>query len=105
MAPAFTVRAREPSSCALLRAAAGRRLLGTEAGARYVAKSMRKRLTRTGHTVHGLPDVGTTPVSAIMRPAVFCEPDAPLRAAVERLGEDGVTRAPGPARRPDSSRS
>ena len=91
MAPAFTVRAREPSTCALFAPAAGRRLLGTEAGAAYVAETMRKRLTDAGQTVHGLHDVGTTPVSAIMRPATFCEPDAPVRDALERLGKDGVS--------------
>ena len=41
--------------------------------------------------MHGLPDVGTTPVSAIMSPAEFCEPDEPLRAAAARLGRDGVS--------------
>jgi CBS domain-containing protein len=86
MAPLFTVRAREPSACALLDASSALRVLGTEAGARYVATTMRTRLTRTGHTVHGLLDVGTTPVSAIMRPAVFCAPGEPLHAAAERLG-------------------
>ncbi len=91
MSPAFTVRAREPSTCALLEAAAGRRLLGSEAGAAYVAQSMRKRLTGAGHTVHGLHEVGTTPVSAIMRPATFCDADAPVRQAIERLGKDGVS--------------
>jgi CBS domain-containing protein len=91
MAPAFSVRAHEPSSCAVLSAAAGRRVLGTEAGAAYVAQSMRLRLTRAGHTVHGLLDVGTTPVSAIMRPAAFCDADATVRVAAERLGEPGVT--------------
>jgi CBS domain-containing protein len=91
MAPAFSVRAHEPSTCALLEPEAGRRALGTEAGATYVAQSMRKRLTRAGHTVHGLLDVGTTPVSAIMRPAVFCDPEAAVRIAAERLGEPGVT--------------
>ncbi len=91
LAPAFTVRAREPSSCALLDADAGRRVLGTEAGARYVAATMRKRLTRTGHTVHGLLDVGTTPVSAVTRPVSFCEPDETVRAVAIRLSEDGVS--------------
>jgi CBS domain-containing protein len=91
MAPAFTVRAREPSTCALFEPSAGRRLLGTEAGAAYVAQSMRKRLTGTGQTVHALHDVGTTPVAAIMRPATFCEPDASVHDAVDRLGKDGVT--------------
>ncbi len=86
MAPMFTVRAREPSTCALLSAEASRRVLATEAGASYVASTMRTRLTRSGHTVHGLLDVGTTPVSAIMRPAVFCAPEEPLRVAAGRLG-------------------
>jgi len=86
MAPAFTVRAREPSVCVLLSAPAARRVLATEAGVSYVASTMRTRLTRSGQTVHGLLDVGTTPVSAIMRPALFCEPDASLREAAERLG-------------------
>ncbi len=85
LAPTFTVRAREQTLCARLGPAAARRVLGTEAGASYVARTMRNRLTRTGHTVHGLLDVGTTPVSAIMRPAVFCEPGTSVRAAAERL--------------------
>jgi CBS domain-containing protein len=91
MSPTFTVRAREPSRCALLSAQVGRHLLGSEAGAAYVATSMRKRLTYTGHTVHGLPEVGTTPVSAIMSRPVFCDPDEPLRDAARRLGRDGVS--------------
>src|SRR5947209_9565980 len=92
MAPAFTVRARERSRCLLFSAEASRRLLGTVAGATYVAASMRKRLTTAGHTVHALRDVGTTPVSAIMRAATFCDPDEPLREAARRLG-DGATSA------------
>jgi CBS domain-containing protein len=86
MAPAFTVRAREPSRCVLVAAPAARRVLATDAGVSYVASTMRTRLTRSGHTVHGLLDVGTTPVSAIMRAALFCEADAPLREVATRLG-------------------
>jgi CBS domain-containing protein len=88
MAPAFTVRAREPSRCLLFPPDAARRVLSTEAGVAYVARSLRKRLTRAGHTVHGLHDVGTTPVSAIMRPPVYAEPTETLRSAARRLGED-----------------
>ena len=91
MAPAFTVRAREPCTCALFGAETGRRALGTQAGAAYVAATMRKRLTRIGHTAHGLLDVGTTPVSAIMRPATFCEGDESVRRAAGRLGEEGIS--------------
>ena len=77
---------------------AGRRLLGTEAGAAYVAVSMRRRLTDTGHTVHGLLDMGTAPVSAIMGAAEFCSPEDPLREAARRLGRDGVSALARPAR-------
>ena len=91
MAPTFTVRAREASRCALLSAQAGRRVLGTEAGATYVAESMRKRLTYTGHTVHGLLDVGTAPIAAVMSRPVFCGPEEPLREAASRLGREGVS--------------
>jgi len=88
MAPAFSVRAREPSTCALFAPDAARRVLATEAGVAYVARSLRKRLTRAGHTVHGLHDVGTTPVSTIMRPPVYAEPEETARSAAQRLGED-----------------
>ncbi len=90
MSPTFTIRAREPSTCAVLDADAGRRLLATEAGVAYVARTMRKRLTRAGQTVHGLADVGTTPVSAIMRAPAFAASDESVRAAAGRLGHDGV---------------
>jgi CBS domain-containing protein len=91
MAPAFTVRAREASTCAVFDSADARRVLGRDAGTSYVATSMRQRLTRAGHTVHGLLDVGTTPVSAIMRPPAWCEPDVAIREAARRLGEPGVS--------------
>lgn len=91
LAPAFTVRAREPSRCALFDPPAARALLATPAGVAYVADTMRKRLTMAGHTVHGLQDVGTTPVSAIMRPAVFTDADEAISVAAGRLGVDGVS--------------
>ena len=92
MAPAFTVRAREPSTCALFGAEAGRRLLGTEAGAAYVARldaqapdrrrPHRARAARRRHHAGVARSCG--------RPT-FCEPDEPLRDAAARLGEDGVS--------------
>jgi CBS domain-containing protein len=87
MAPTFTVRARERATCAFLPAHAARRVLGTEAGAKYVAMTMRTRLTGTGHTVHGLIDLATTPVSMLMGPATFCEPDTTIREAAARLAD------------------
>ncbi len=91
MAPAFGVRAREPSSSLRLGAVVARAVLGTEVGATYVAESLRKRITSTGHTVHGLQEVGTTPVSTIMRPAVFAAQTDSLGDAARRLSQDGTT--------------
>ena len=88
MAPAFTVRARDPSSCLLFAPDAGREVLATPAGVAYVAGSLRKRLTRAGHTVHGLHEVGTTPISAIMRAPVYADAGQTVRSAAQRLGED-----------------
>jgi len=93
MAPAFTVRCREPAGCVWFGPATARRVLGTEAGVVFVATTMRERLTRTGHTVHGLHDVGTTPVSAIMRPPVFCDPEESIRRAIAHLGGAEATAA------------
>ncbi|HZU39706.1 MAG TPA: putative nucleotidyltransferase substrate binding domain-containing protein [Solirubrobacteraceae bacterium] len=87
LAPAFTVRARERASCAMFPRDVAARVLATPGGVRYVAHSMRGRMTNTGHTVHALLDVGTTPVAAVMRPAVFCPGDTPVREAARLLGE------------------
>lgn len=91
MAPTFTVRAREPSTCALLGPGDARRVLATEAGVAYVARTLRQRLTGAGHTVHGLHEVGTTPVSAIMRPPTFAAPDVPLRDGLRELDRSEVS--------------
>lgn len=88
MAPAFTVRARESSTCLMFPPAVARRMLATEAGVAWVAWSLRKRLTRAGHTVHGLHDVGTTPVSAIMHAPVYAEATETLRSAAQRLTDE-----------------
>lgn len=87
MSPAFTVRSREETHCAFLAADVARVVLATESGARYVAMTMRTRLTGTGHTVHGLLDLGTTPVSMLMQPAAFCEPETTIREAAGRLAD------------------
>ncbi len=90
MASTYSVRAGVDSECALLPASAARRALASEAGAVYLARTMRLRLTRTGHAIHGLPYAGTTPVSAIMRAAVFVAASEPIREAAARLGQDGT---------------
>jgi CBS domain-containing protein len=92
LAPAFTVRAHEPTTCFVLGRDAALTALGRPAGVDFVAQSMRERLTRTGHTVHALPELGTVRIpELISRPPLFCEHATPIRAAAESMTEHGVS--------------
>ena len=76
LAPAFDVRAREPTVCLLLDAAAALRLLGSPAGVEFVASSLRERLVRTGNVAHAQADQRTAHLGALVhRPAVECTPE------------------------------
>lgn len=87
MAPAYTVRTREPVELAEIGRAQALAALGTTAGAAFVAASLRTRLVRQGHVARAGSEVGTTPVSAIMARPAFISAGASLRAAVELLRE------------------
>ena len=90
LAPAFTVRAHEDSTCYVLRRDAALQALGRPAGVDFVARSMRERLTRTGHTVHALPELGTVRVpELISRPPLFCEHTTTIRDAAVSMTEHG----------------
>ena len=90
LAPAFTVRAHEDSTCYVLGRAAALEALGRPAGVDFVAQSMRERLTRTGHTVHALPELGTVRVpELISRPPLFCEHTTTIRDAAVSMTEHG----------------
>ena len=93
LAPAFTVRARENSTCYLIPRDEAIRVLGRPAGAGYVATTLRERLTRTGHTVHALPPVSTVSVGDLLRRSpLFCEAGTPIRD-VARLMTENATSA------------
>jgi CBS domain-containing protein len=90
LAPAFTVRAHEDSTCYVLGREVALAALARPAGVDFVAQSMRERLTRTGHTVHALPGLGTVRVSELLsRRPLFCEPDTPIREAAAEMTEQG----------------
>jgi CBS domain-containing protein len=92
MAPAFTVRAHEDSSCLLIPRPLALDVLGRPEGASYVALTLRERLTRTGHTVHALPEVRTLKIaSLISSPPVFCEPETPIREAATAMRDRHVS--------------
>ncbi|MEP6642054.1 MAG: DUF294 nucleotidyltransferase-like domain-containing protein, partial [Gaiellales bacterium] len=92
LAPAFDVRAREPTVCLLLDAAAARRLLGSPAGVEFVASSLRERLVRTGNIAHAQADQRTAHLGALVhRPAVECTPDTTAGKAAGLMAEADVS--------------
>jgi CBS domain-containing protein len=94
LAPAFTVRAREPSTCLLLPREAAMRVFAQPEGARYLASSLRSRLVRTGHTAHGLPELSMTRLGALVeRPPVFVSADATIGEAAAAMTAAHATAA------------
>jgi CBS domain-containing protein len=92
LAPAFDVRAREPTVCLLLDAAAARRLLGSPAGVEFVASSLRERLVRTGNVAHAQADQRTAHLGALVhRPAVECTPETSAGRAARLMAEADVS--------------
>jgi CBS domain-containing protein len=92
MAPAFTVRAHEDTTCYVLPKESALEVLGRPEGASYVALTLRERLTRTGHTVHALPEVRTLKIaSLITSPPIFCEPETTIRDAATEMSNRHVS--------------
>jgi CBS domain-containing protein len=92
MAAAFTVRAHEDTTCYLIEREAALDVLGRPAGVIFVARTMRERLIRTGHTVHGLPEVRTIRVGRLIAgPPVLCRPERTIREAASLMSAEGVS--------------
>jgi CBS domain-containing protein len=92
LAPAFTVRAHEDSTCYLVPRGLALQALSGPAGAGFVARTLRDRLARTGHVVHGLPELATVRVrDLVSRPAFSCEPASTIRHAAETMTEHGIS--------------
>jgi CBS domain-containing protein len=92
LAPAFDVRAREPTVCVLLDGTAARRLLGSPAGVEFVASSLRERLVRTGNVAHAQADQRTAHLGALVhRPAVECTPETSAGSAARLMAEADVS--------------
>ena len=92
LAPAFTVRAHEDSTCYVVPRELALAALSGPAGAGFVARTLRERLARTGHVVHGLPELATVRVrELISRPAVTCEPFTTIRHAAETMTKHDVS--------------
>src|SRR5207248_10240917 len=92
LAPAFTVRAHEDSSCYVVPGEVALSVFGRPAGAGFVARTLRERLTRTGHVVHGLPGLSTVRVRDLLtRPLRSCKPSTTIRHAAELMTENDIT--------------
>jgi CBS domain-containing protein len=92
LAPAFTVRAHEDTVSYVIPKGVALEVLGRPEGATYVALTLRERLTRTGHTVHALPEVRTLKIgSLITSPPIFCEPETPIRKAAYAMRDFNVS--------------
>jgi CBS domain-containing protein len=94
LAPTFTVRAREETSCLLLPRDVALAVFAHPSGVRYIASSLRRRLVRTGHTAHALPELGMTRLGTLVsRPPVTVDPDASIREAAAAMTAAHVTAA------------
>jgi CBS domain-containing protein len=92
MAPAFTVRAHGGSVCYAIPREHALMVLNSPAGAGYVAVTLRDRLTQTGHTVHGLPQLATLRVEELItRPPLFCRGDIAIRTAAQIMTENDTS--------------
>ena len=92
MAPAFTVRAHGGCVCYAIPREHALMVLNSPAGARYVAVTLRDRLTQTGHTVHALPQLATLRVEELItRPPLFCRGDIAIRTAAQIMTENDTS--------------
>jgi CBS domain-containing protein len=94
LAPTFSVRAREDSSCLLIPGEIALDVLSRPAGTRFVARSLRDRIVRAEQTSRGLPELSFTRVGAVaQRPPVTVGADSSVRDVARTLTEARVTAA------------
>jgi CBS domain-containing protein len=92
LAPSFTVRAHEDSVCLLIPRAEALAVLGSPDGAGFVAKSLRERLVRVGHTVHALPELATAHIRELVPgPPVYVETSVAITRAAEVMTQTGAS--------------
>jgi CBS domain-containing protein len=94
LAPTFSVRAREDSTCLLIPGEFALEVLSKPAGARFVARSLRDRIVRREQTTRGLPELSSTRVGAVaQRPALTVGAEESVRDVARKLTEERATAA------------
>ena len=84
-APAFDVRAREPTSWSSIPA---RRSQPGCLPSEFVASPLRERMVRTGHVAHAQADVRTAHLGALVhRPAAICPPETTVARGGAEMAE------------------
>jgi len=94
LAPAFTVRARDDTTCYLVPREQALAVFGGPAGLEYLAQSYRTRLVLAGHVVHALPELGTVSAGDLVRrPPLFCEGSIAIRRAAQLMTDNRTSAA------------
>lgn len=94
LGPSFTARAVEGTRLVLVPKQQALEVLGRPAGAGFVARTLRDRLTRAGQTVHGLPELHTARVGSLVdRRTPFLDPETTIREAAARMTAVASTAA------------
>ena len=94
LAPTFSVRAREDSTCLLIPGEIAMEVLAKPAGTRYLARSLRDRLVRAERTSGGLPDLSFRRVVEVAHsPPVTVAPQDSVRKVAGALTEARATAA------------
>lgn len=94
LAPTFSVRAREDSTCLLIPGEIAMEVLAQPAGTRFLARSLRDRLVRTERTAGGLPELSFRRVVEVAHsPPVSVAASDSVRAVAEALTDARATAA------------
>ena len=92
LAPAFDVRAREPSACLLIPDEQARALLSRPSGLEFVASSLRDRMVRTGQVAHAQGDVRTAHLGSLVhRPVAVVTPQTTAQEAARIMAEADIS--------------
>jgi CBS domain-containing protein len=94
MAPAFTARATEDTACLLIPDDVALLVFAHPSGARYIARTLRQRLVRTGYTAHALPALSMTRLGGLLhRPPVVLPEGTSIRDAAAAMTAEHATAA------------
>ena len=92
LAPAFDVRAREPTSCMLIPDPKPSDCSAGPAGVRFVATSLRDRMVRAGYIAHARGEVRVASLGSLVhRPLVMIAPSATAQEAAEKMAASDIS--------------